>query len=123
MLHDRRSFQSLLRESGSPMVMFDSRGTVTAINSQAVRILGGKEEDYLGREMANLVDPADRYFVRQRWELMERDRSTINMTVRLRTPAGLPGWFAFHFETGQPDLEQERLARVERVLLTGTQER
>ena len=119
MLRDRKSFESLLQESGSPMVLFDSRGTITAINHRAVEILGGKEEDYLGREMVSLVDPVDRYFVRRRWEMMERDRSSINMTVRLKKPGGVSEWFAFHFETAQPESGERRLARIEHVALSG----
>ena len=92
----------------------------SALYDRAVEILGGKEEDYLGREMVSLVDPVDRYFVRRRWEMMERDRSSINMTVRLKKPGGVSEWFAFHFETAQPESGERRLARIEHVALSGT---
>src|SRR5512140_2037692 len=99
MLRDQRSFEQLLQESDSPMLLLDRGAVIQDINSPAARLLGGKREDYIGKEIFTLVDPADRYFLREKWESKDADAQiTRQYTVRLRTYQGPSDWHTLQIE-------------------------
>jgi len=117
MLRDQRSFQQLLQESDSPMLLLNPQGVVRDINSPAAELLGGKREDYLGKEIFTLVDPADRYFLQEKWRSSNTvARTTQQFTVRMRVPHGRSDWHTLLVETGDESVpDAVRLVRIQHL--------
>jgi PAS domain S-box-containing protein len=100
MLRDKRSFEQLLQESDSPMLLLNQAGIINDINQPATTLLGGKREDYLGREIFSLVDPADRFFLREKWGNSNPGAQTVRQfTVRLRRFQGESDWHTLRIES------------------------
>jgi len=88
------------------MLLLDQEGVVRDINSSAAELLGGKPEDYLGRDIFALVDPADRFFLQEKWRSIGMSvRATQQFTVRLGKAHGRSGWHTLRIESGD---ESER---------------
>jgi PAS domain S-box-containing protein len=105
MLHDQRSFEQLLQESDAPLLLLNREAVIQDINPPATRLLGGKREDYVGKEIFSLVDPADRYFLQEKWKDSSPGiQATRQFTVRLRKTEGPSDW-----HTLRVDAEDESL--------------
>jgi PAS domain S-box-containing protein len=101
MLRDKRSFEELLQESAAPLLLLDKDAIIQDINPPATELLGGKREDYLGKEIFALVDPADRYFLQEKWRSnVSEVHTTMQFTVRLRKTEGPSDWHTLRVEAG-----------------------
>ena len=117
MLRDQRSFERLLQESDAPMLLLDQQAVIQDINPPATQLLGGRREDYVGKEIFTLVDPADRLFLQEKWRTNETSaQATRQYTVRLRKSKGPSDWHTLRIEAGNEPLQNPmRLVRLEHL--------
>ena len=110
-------FEHLLQEADTPMLVLNQDAVIQDINSPATQLLGGKREDYVGKEIFTLVDPADRYFFQERWKADNADTRTMRQfTVRLRRFQRPSDWHTLRIEAANEPLE----VRLGRKLLFET---
>lgn len=82
------------------MLLLNRETIIQDINPPATELLGGKREDYIGKEIFALVDPADRYFLQQKWNNRALPvQSTRQFTVRLRKSQGASAWHTLRVES------------------------
>ncbi len=120
MLGDHRSFEQLLLESDTPMLLLDQGAVIQDINPAATTLLGGRREDYVGKEIFALVDPADRYFLQEKWRDSDSGGQTMwQYTVRLRISQRPSDWHTLSVETGAgPSQRPMRLVRLQHLSTT-----
>ncbi len=118
MLDDKRSFEKLLRESGAAMLLLDDHGVIQEVSDAAIAMLGGTPEEYRGKNVLDIVDPVDRYFVRRKWEMHQNDRKNrLHLTVRLRKNPGRSAWHDLQLESGTRSAPNTvHLLRIEHVM-------
>lgn len=117
MLGDTRSFEQLLLESDTPMLVLDQEAVIQDINPPATRLLGGQREDYVGKEIFLLVDPVDRYFLQERWRSGEMGvQTTRQYTVRMRRHEGPSDWHTLRVEAGDTSVQDSlRLVHLQHL--------
>jgi len=87
------------------MLLLNQEAVIQDINLPATKLLGGRREDYLGKAIFSLVDPADRYFLQQKWGNTELAvQATRQYTVRLRRSQGPSDWHTLRVEPGDESL-------------------
>ena len=105
------------------MVLLDREGIIHGINGHALRLLGGKQDDYIGKDLLSLVDPVDRYYARKKWDEIRQNRGhTLGFTVRLQRQGERSDWHAILLEPGEQTGEEPgdgRLVRLKHVALPG----
>jgi PAS domain S-box-containing protein len=120
MLSDQRSFEQLLQESDTPMLLINQKAVIQDINPPATRLLGGMRDDYVGKEIFTLVDPADRYFLEEKWRNVDASlQMTRQFTVRFLRSHGPSDWHTLRVERGNdtpPD--QMRLVYLQHLSLS-----
>ena len=88
------------------MILLGQDAVIRDINPPATRLLGGKREDYLGKEIFALVDPVDRFFLREKWSASNSSAFvTRQFTVRLRKTEGPSDWHTLRVEAGDESVE------------------
>ncbi len=99
------------------MLLLNQQAVIQEINPPATELLGGKREEYLGKDIFALVDPADRYFLREKWQNSVMTSQTIRQfSVRLRRPQGASDWLTLQVETAdQPEPDVVRLVRLQHL--------
>jgi PAS domain S-box-containing protein len=122
MTYDQRSLEQLLRDSENPLLLLNNGAVIQDINAPATRLLGGDRDDYVGREIFSLVDPADRIFFQERWQNPNAGVRTMRQfTVRLRRASGPSDWHTLRVETGdQPGIALFQVVRLEHLSITRT---
>ena len=82
------------------MLLLNREAIIQDLNPPATELLGGKREDYLGKEIFALVDPADRYFLQEKWRnSVSGLQTTRQFTVRIRRPGGPSDWHTLRVES------------------------
>jgi PAS domain S-box-containing protein len=99
------------------MLLLDKEAIIQDINPPATELLGGKREDYVGKAIFALVDPADRYFLQQKWNNSGLPlQPTRQFTVRLRKSKGSSDWHTLRVESESDSLSDAlRLVRLEHL--------
>lgn len=118
----------LLAENATDVIFrLDIHGVVEWVSDGIARILGGSPQSYLGRDIINLVDPADRESGLAAFE-QARDGLRSSLRLRLLDSTGRPRWIdatlrvvsgadgVLHFVGGCRDVqaEMEALAELDR---------
>ncbi len=99
------------------MLLLDRQAVIQDINPPATDLLGGKREEYLGKDIFALVDPADRYFLRQKWQNSDKTMQTIRQfSVRLPRSQGTSDWLTLQVETaGRTEPDVVSLVRLQHL--------
>ncbi len=102
------------------MLLLNQQAEIQGINSHATLLLGGKQEDYLGKPIFTLVDPADRFFLREKWSGNNASaHTTRQFTVRLRKFDGPSDWYTLRVEAEDESLaDPPRLVRLQHLSTT-----
>ena len=91
-------YRGLVERSPDIIYVLDVQGKVLFINDTVETLLGYSKKDLLGRELIDIVHPADRD--RAYWPLRERrraDRATRSLRLRMITGAGAPRRYDLDF--------------------------
>ncbi|RYE36010.1 MAG: PAS domain S-box protein [Sphingobacteriaceae bacterium] len=95
-------FQSLFNNSAEIHCISDLDGKIEFINKAAEKILGYKNEDFLGRLISDFCAPDDRAITQTMQESLQRGENNVDFLVKLITKSGAMRWFSINnvYENG-----------------------